>query len=212
LRVGDPPYRQEEWISVELEQNTTTGVINLYVFTQDGTLSGLYTTQNMETGGTWSFVDIIGGYFGSGGTNNIGNYFIIDELAIDNKYIGPPVGFSDNNSPSLPPPDPSPEPPSAHASDATFAWNKNQESVIGYKLYYKIGGDPIEPFNGTGLSEGNSPIIVGDVNSYTITGLDPEETYHFTLTAYDAKGESDYSDIVTINPIPIPVIIDIRKQ
>lgn len=43
LKIGSPPVgREQEWISVEFEANTRTGMIRLYVDTQDGDLSGLY--------------------------------------------------------------------------------------------------------------------------------------------------------------------------
>src|SRR5690606_29727985 len=65
LRIGHSPVgREREWISVELEANTRTGIIRLYVHTQDGELSGLYIEQPMidtGPGGVWSYVDIIGG-------------------------------------------------------------------------------------------------------------------------------------------------------
>jgi hypothetical protein len=51
----------------------------------------------METGGTWSYVDIIGGYFHAGSEDDPGSYFLIDELVIDDGYIGPPTGFLDGD-------------------------------------------------------------------------------------------------------------------
>jgi len=94
FRVGNPPNREMEWICIEFEANSVTGIINLYVHTQDGVLTGLNVSQQMAVAGDqFSFVDIIGGFFHAGGVPNANNYFKIDELAISNSYIGPPPGF-----------------------------------------------------------------------------------------------------------------------
>lgn len=65
LKIGNPPVaREDEWISIEFEANTRTGMIRLYIDTLDGRLSGLYIERPMDDsgpGGTWSHVDIIGG-------------------------------------------------------------------------------------------------------------------------------------------------------
>ncbi|MEK7706295.1 MAG: putative metal-binding motif-containing protein, partial [Myxococcota bacterium] len=95
LRIG-AAERHDEWISVELEANATTGIIRLYVDTEDGALQGLYVEQPMVdsgTGGVYEYVDIVGGYFHGGNTADAESYFKLDELAIDDQYIGPPVGF-----------------------------------------------------------------------------------------------------------------------
>jgi hypothetical protein len=106
LRIGDRPAgREAEWISFELEANTRTGMIRLYVDTQDGALSGLYVERYMSdtgTGGTWSYVDIIGGYMWAAVRQDPGNYFMFDELVIDSKRIGPPAGFTSSVSPQPP--------------------------------------------------------------------------------------------------------------
>jgi hypothetical protein len=97
LRIGDPPgAREHEWVSVEFEANTVTGMIRLYVDTQDGDLQGLYIERPMDdtgAGGIWSYIDIIGGYMDFTTTPGPENYFMIDELVIASNYIGPPEGF-----------------------------------------------------------------------------------------------------------------------
>jgi hypothetical protein len=98
------------------------------------------------------------------------------------------------------------------AKNVSFAWTPNTTPVTGYKLYYKRGGAAEPPFDGQGLIEGNSPILIGNVAATTVTGLDPDQTYHFALTAYTASGESGYSQIVTISGAPIPIILNIRLQ
>ena len=92
----------------------------------------------------------------------------------------------------------------SHARDASFAWTANPDPLIGYKLYYKTGTNSSAPYNGTGLNEGGSPILLGKISSTVVTGLSPDETYQFTLTAYNDTGESGYSTIVPVLPISFP--------
>ena len=102
---------------------------------------------------------------------------------------------------------------SAFAKDYSFSWTANPEPVSGYKLYYKKGGTAGPPFNGTDANEGPSPITVGKVTSYTITGLQPNTTYYFALTAYNAYGESGYSAVITVYSTDQPsAVIDTDKQ
>lgn len=100
LRLGNNNgggRRSHEWISVEFEANTRTGMIRLYIDTQDGELSGLYIERPMDdtgAGGTWSMIDIIGGYMNWGNVrSDPENYFMIDELVINSSRIGPPANF-----------------------------------------------------------------------------------------------------------------------
>ncbi|MET0067983.1 MAG: hypothetical protein ABW076_16685 [Candidatus Thiodiazotropha sp.] len=103
-RIGPPPFnRSNEWVSVELEANTRTGLISLYITTQDGVLSGRYVQNSMATPGeVFSYIDVIGGYTNFASIPDPENYFIIDELVIDDSYIGPPAGFIAGNPPSPP--------------------------------------------------------------------------------------------------------------
>lgn len=100
LKIGpDPGSRKNEWISVELEADLDRRVINLYIYTADGEVSGLYTVNpfiddNDSGAGFFERIDVLGGYFGKDyGRADAGNYFMIDELEIDSQYIGPPQGF-----------------------------------------------------------------------------------------------------------------------
>lgn len=104
LRIGNATgARERQWISVEFEANTTTGMIRLYVDSQDGALSGLYVERHMDdtgAGGVWSYIDTIGGYMAPAERADPENYFMIDELTIDSRRIGPPAGFNNVTRPN----------------------------------------------------------------------------------------------------------------
>lgn len=105
-------------------------------------------------------------------------------------------------------------PLSSYARDVTFQWSANPEPLSGYKLYYKTGDNSSLPFDGRDLYEGSSPIFIGKVTTFTVTGLSPDLTYHFALTAYNEIEESSFSTIVTVAPesSPRPTIINISVQ
>ncbi len=86
------------------------------------------------------------------------------------------------------------------AETVALSWDPNTETTLaGYKVYYKADTSAM-PFNGTGAVEGASPIDVHNQANATISGLDPNKTYYFAITAYDTSGvESSYSNIVTIS-------------
>ncbi len=87
-----------------------------------------------------------------------------------------------------------------YALDVTLAWDANAETnLAGYKVYYgtTAGG----PYNGSGSSEGASPIVVplGSLTTpsspeFTVHGL-AGGTHYFVATAYNTDGlESGYSN------------------
>ena len=91
----------------------------------------------------------------------------------------------------------------SYAADVSLEWDANTEpDLAGYKIYYDT--DSGEPYEGTGASQGSSPITVpiGDLTDsdnpeYTLTGLTDGVTYFFVVTAYDTEDlESDYSNEV----------------
>lgn len=86
------------------------------------------------------------------------------------------------------------------AKDYSFSWTANDGQVEGYKLYYKKGGSAGPPFEGNDAIEGESPIIIDELNSLTLSGLEDNTTYHFALTAYNGVDESDFTDIITVFP------------
>jgi hypothetical protein len=92
----------------------------------------------------------------------------------------------------------------ADAADVTLAWDANSEdNLAGYKLYYRTNAGGA-PYDGTGLAEGDSPVIIyiedlsdAAVPIHSLTGLEEGTQYFFALTAFDSDGlESDYSDEV----------------
>jgi hypothetical protein len=97
-----------------------------------------------------------------------------------------------------------------YAKDVILEWDPNTEpDLAGYKVYYKTGSSG-EPYNGTGAAEGDSPVDVGNVTTYTLHGLADGLTYFFVVTADDTEDlESDYSNEVTLsgetNPLP-PIV------
>lgn len=89
------------------------------------------------------------------------------------------------------------------ATDVTLAWDANSDQgLAGYRIYYRVGGDG-EPYDGTGIDQGASPIDVPfadladpDAPLLQLTGL-VTGAYRFAATAYDANGnESGYSNEV----------------
>jgi hypothetical protein len=105
FRIGTQSgSRVNEWICVEFEANARTGLIKLYITSQDGELSGLYTQQRMANpGDVFSYIDIIGGYINFAPRASANNYFILDKLAVDDSFIGPPSGFIAGATPPNPP-------------------------------------------------------------------------------------------------------------
>jgi hypothetical protein len=91
---------------------------------------------------------------------------------------------------------------SANAKDVTLAWDPNSESdLAGYKLYYKMGTSGA-PYDGVDSLQGASPIDVGNVTTFTVSGLSDSEDYYFVVTAYNTEGlESGYSNEATTKAI-----------
>jgi hypothetical protein len=88
----------------------------------------------------------------------------------------------------------------SHARDISLVWTAVPEPLSGYKLYAQEGDNAVD-----------APITLGKVTSHTLTGLSPDKTYHFFLTAYNPAGESESSATVTVAPdsSPVPTIINI---
>jgi hypothetical protein len=81
-----------------------------------------------------------------------------------------------------------------YSMTVTLAWDPPATGTVdGYNLYYKAG-DSGASYDGTEASEGDSPIDVGKVTSFTVSGLDSTLTYYFVVTAYNTSGESEPSN------------------
>ncbi len=98
----------------------------------------------------------------------------------------------------------------ASARVVTFVWTANPETVESYKIYYKTGSSG-EPYNGTGAEEGSSPVVTGNVQTYTLHDLSDTETYYFALTAYLGAEESNYSDEIVLSPGSAPSLISVEE-
>jgi len=93
--------------------------------------------------------------------------------------------------------------PAASAATVTIAWDANTEpDVEGYILYY-----------GTTSPDYLYDVDVGNSTSCAISGLEQGQVYYFAATAYNASGESEFSEEVSYeipfdSGIPDEVIID----
>ncbi len=98
------------------------------------------------------------------------------------------------------------------AKDATFVWTANPETdnIVEYHLHYNVGENSTPPYNGSGLNEGDSPITVGNVVEYTVTGLLEDDTYYFALTAHSIDNFSGYSVIASVYPDPTLTVSHIK--
>jgi hypothetical protein len=93
------------------------------------------------------------------------------------------------------------------ATNVSLQWDPETDpSVVGYNVYYQADSYT-QPFNGTGATNGASPINVQNQTSATINGLDPSHAYYFAVTAYNASGvESSYSNIAILPELVPPTI------
>lgn len=55
-----------------------------------------------------------------------------------------------------------------------------ESDLAGYKVY--IGTTPGQ------YTYPGSPVVIGRVSSYTVSGLPPSQTYYFALSAFDNSG------------------------
>ena len=84
-----------------------------------------------------------------------------------------------------------------------FKWLANTGSVDGYNVYY-----------GTGTRAYDYFLEVGNRTNVTVSNLIAGTTYYFAITAFNATGESDFSNelrytVPTNAPPPIPSFVGI---
>jgi len=74
----------------------------------------------------------------------------------------------------------------------------NSSHLAGYKVYYDTDSkDP--PYEGAETDIGKSPIDVGKISKYRLSGLKPGTEYHFAVVTYNISGEESlYSKIASI--------------
>ncbi|MDD4309489.1 MAG: fibronectin type III domain-containing protein, partial [Candidatus Cloacimonetes bacterium] len=97
----------------------------------------------------------------------------------------------------------------------SLSWQQvNEPGVIGYKIYYDTDNSGI-PYNGTASVNGiNSPVVLGNLGAYTLTGLNNNQDYYIAITALDAAGnESLLSNEMQSRPVLRSVTnLEIDKQ
>lgn len=97
-----------------------------------------------------------------------------------------------------------PVPALADSGSVTLGWDPNTEhDLAGYRIYYKTGSGGV-PYNGKGLDQGDSPILLKltDLDPpapwVELTGLKENIRYFFVGTAFNRAGdESGYSNEVS---------------
>jgi len=107
------------------------------------------------------------------------------------------VNYTDDTTP--------PDPPTSLDADrgngqVELHWSAvSDPALAGYQVYY--GTTQGGPYNGTDATEGASPISVGAVTQFNLTGLSNGTTYFFVVTALDGEGnESAPSNEASATP------------
>jgi hypothetical protein len=120
----------DQWVCIEYKVDITPGTnrngsLVVYVTTQDGRFNQTEVIRpdcgvSNIGDGYWDYIDFIGRM----GFGELADdcYYKIDELAIDDQYIGPPAGFGDGDAtppPEDPPAEEDPPPPSEDPTPAS---------------------------------------------------------------------------------------------
>lgn len=110
----------------------------------------------------------------------VGQMPSLSQLLTPTLSVTTPTPSSPTSSPPPPPPPTSPAPPPSTGS-ALLSWTINSESdLAGYKIY--VGTTPGQ------YTYPGSPIIIGRVSSYTVSGLPASQTYYFAISAFNYYG------------------------
>lgn len=81
-----------QWVAVEYEINNSTDTTKCYIWTQDGQFNGEYISAPSAIPANASYF-YIGGYYNNIHLADPNSYMIIDELVVDDDFIGPPAEF-----------------------------------------------------------------------------------------------------------------------
>lgn len=84
----------------------------------------------------------------------------------------------------------------------TITWKDNANNETGYKVERKTGNGPFVEL---------SPLLGVNSTSFTNTGLSNNTTYTYQVRAYNAAGNSDYSNTVIIATASVPAKPDNLK-
>ncbi len=87
---------------------------------------------------------------------------------------------------------------SSFGGEYELSWTPATDTeVIGYEISYRLDDGHTEPFNGTGLSIGDSPVKLGNVTSVTLEPVPDSSEICLSIRAYKSDGEmGPYSQIV----------------
>ena len=100
---------------------------------------------------------------------------------------------------------------SAHAMNATFAWDSNTESdLAGYRIYYQetilLSSDSVTPIPSGRVKIDiplSTPGFVRTSPEFSITGMDGLKKFWVAVTAFNSQTpsfESGFSNVVTVGP------------
>ena len=185
-------YLQGPFAKADINRNNLLGNRNFDLFNvsetnQDATSNywGPATTDEMEAGGNPKNIRAIYDRFDdpSRGEVDYSNWL--------NEYISPvsaPTGLTAE----------------LVGNDIALSWSPNPEpELAGYKVHY--GTKSGFPYERTGAIEGDSPVDVGNVTSFTLTGLTAAEEFYLAITAYNDLGDqSFFSEEQKVTLLPPP--------
>src|SRR5437879_2907647 len=120
--------------------------------------------------------------------------------------MAPPPRQPPSPTPTPTPTPPLPAPTTTSATDVTnISFTANWTAVSG-ATGYSLDVSPNSSF--TKYIGGYRRLDVGNVTSWSVTGLGANKTYYYRVRAYDSSRQSDNSNVITVttgpNPTPAP--------